>query len=67
MKTANPATCTGRMGSPETHISLRDVFAGQIAAALSMPDGRELSPEYVARVAYERADALLAQRVKESQ
>ena len=69
-----PAFPTRGVGSMErladgAGMSLRDFFAGQIAAAIiagGHPISKEAHPEiHVPRVAYEFADALITERAKE--
>lgn len=66
----NPSILSSHMSASgiryETDVTLRDLFALQIAAALATyRDGHVgYSPRELAETAYEHADALLAERAK---
>jgi hypothetical protein len=60
--------CAGRFTSGYAGMSLRDWFAGQavvgLFAATADPNSSELSCDKAARLAYETADAMLAERAR---
>ena len=61
-----PLQCRVRkphLSDSANEMSLRDYFAGQV---LSWPSNAEFSPEEAASAAYDYADAMIAERAKET-